>query len=316
MDVVEPPPRLDETAPIFVKYTEHKCTDHSPGPARHPYCELNVLLRGEVMAMVESEESPRLVNDILLLGPGVPHWGRVTKFPHRTITVYFLPSALLEFGNPHVSVSILRRFTSPRTLEQRLIRLPLALHRILVRGLQEMLAEFRSRGFGWELRTAAILFAEIVRFMRWEETHRPARVEEAEDLEWRPVVQALRHLRENYAEQVYAADVARSAGVSETRLKLVFRRTVGMPWVKYLQIYRIHRAALLLCEGGVNITEIALAVGFESPSHFNATFRAVMGEAPSEYLLRRHGRQPASMRRIRAARPNGLAESAATNQPS
>ena len=81
-----------------------------------------------------------------------------------------------------------------------------------------------------------------------------------------------------------------------------------MPWVKYLQIYRIHRAALLLCEGGVNITEIALAVGFESPSHFNATFRAVMGEAPSEYLLRRHGRQPASMRRIRAARPNGLAE--------
>jgi AraC-like DNA-binding protein len=94
---------------------------------------------------------------------------------------------------------------------------------------------------------------------------------------------ALRYLRDHYTKQIYAKDVSEASGVSETRLKTIFRNALGMPWVKYLQIYRSHRAALLLCEGRLNVTEIAYNVGFESLSHFNATFRSVMGVSPSEY---------------------------------
>ena len=303
MDVDELGPRLSDALPIFVKLSEQKTAAEAPGPARHPYCELNVVLKGEGIAMVEGEETRRAVNDVMLLGPGVPHWGKVTKFPHRAITVYFLPSALLEFCNPHVSVRILRRFSAPRSLGERLVRLPPAMHRALVRGLNEIKEEFRTRGFGWELRAGAILFSEIVRLMRWEASRGAKFSEEAADVDWRPVVQALRYLRENYSEQVYAADVAHAACISETRLKLVFRRAVGMPWVKYLQIYRTHRAALLLCEGKMNVTEVALSVGFESLSHFNSTFRAIMGQTPSKYAQQRHhlkrGRAPRSLRRRR-----------------
>lgn len=303
MDVDDLGPRLSDALPIFVKLSEQKTAAEAPGPARHPYCELNVVLKGEGIAMVEGEETRRAVNDVMLLGPGVPHWGKVTKYPHRAITVYFLPSALLEFCNPHVSVSILRRFSAPRNLGERLVRLPPVVHRALVRGLTEICEEFRTRGFGWELRVGAILFSEIVRLMRWEASRGAKFGEETADVDWRPVVQALRYLRENYSEQVYAVDVAQAAGISETRLKLVFRRAVGMPWVKYLQIYRTHRAALLLCEGKLNVTEVALSVGFESLSHFNSTFRAIMGQTPSKYAQQRHqqqrGRASRSLRRRR-----------------
>lgn len=290
-------PHLSDATPIFVKLFEQKTAAEAPGPARHPYCEINVALKGEGITMVEGEETRRTVNDVLLLGPGVPHWGKVTKYPHRAITVYFLPSALLEFCNPQVSVSILRRFSSSRTLGERLVRLPPAMHRALVRGLSEIHEEFRSRGFGWELRVGAILFSEIVRLMRWEASRGARFGEDTADVDWRPVVQALRYLRENYADQVYAADVAQAAGISETRLKLVFRRAVGMPWVKYLQIYRTHRAALLLCEGKMNVTEVALHVGFESLSHFNSTFRSIMGQTPSKYAQQNHRRQKGRAKR-------------------
>jgi AraC-like DNA-binding protein len=301
MDVDELGPQLSDTSPIYVKLSQQKSPAEAPGPARHPYCELNVVLRGEGIAMVEGEETRRAVNDIMLLGPGIPHWGKVTKYPHRAITVYFLPSALLEFCNPHVSVSILRRFSAPRSLGERMVRLPPAMHRRLVRSLRDIDNEFRRRAFGWELRAGAILFSEIVSLMRWEASRGSGHSGDAADVDWRPVVQALRYLRENYADQVYAADVAKAAGVSETRLKLVFRRALGMPWVKYLQIYRTHRAALMLCEGRMNVTEVALNVGFESLSHFNSTFRSIMGQTPSQYAQQRHqlsrGRRPRASRR-------------------
>src|SRR5690606_24507932 len=37
-----------------------------------------------------------------------------------------------------------------------------------------------------------------------------------------------------------------------------------------------------------NVTQTAAAIGFESLSHFNATFRSYMGVTPGTYLKRQH----------------------------
>ncbi len=152
-----------------------------------------------------------------------------------------------------------------------------------------MLKEFQTREFGWELRSGAILFTEIIRLMRWAASRGRLIGEGGDDVDWKPVVLALRYLREHYTTQIYAKDVAEAAGISETRLKMIFRNALGMPWVKYLQIYRSHRSALLLCDGKLNVTEIAYSVGFESLRHFNLTFRAAMGVSPSEYEKKMRG---------------------------
>ena len=52
----------------------------------------------------------------------------------------------------------------------------------------------------------------------------------------------------------------------------------------YLQGYRIHRAAALLSEGRLNVTEAALEVGFDSLSHFNETFHSFMGVSPKSFV--------------------------------
>ena len=79
--------------------------------------------------------------------------------------------------------------------------------------------------------------------------------------------------------------------MSESRLKALFHDVLGMPWSRYLQGYRIHRAAALLSEPGHNILEAAMAVGFESLSDFNATFRSVMGVSPSIYAKKAGGKR-------------------------
>ena len=61
---------------------------------------------------------------------------------------------------------------------------------------------------------------------------------------------------------------------------------VGMPPYRYLISLRIARAAHLLRESDLTVTQILHRVGFHSPSHFTTTFRRHMGMSPTDYRRR------------------------------
>lgn len=288
LDVTESRQPLSETSPIWIRHGEIHTGPPVPQPERHPYCEFGIVLEGEGVSMVEREEAERWPGDLFLAGPGVPHWGRITKYPLRFITIFFLPSIVVEMGPQSDGPRILSRFTARQSLAERLVRPPPALLRRLTELLQEAVAEFEHKRFGREIRLRSLLMEALVPLLRWEESEGRNIGAEHLELDWRPILRTLQYLREHYTEPIYAKNVARAAGMSESRLKILFQNALGMSWVKYLQGYRIHRAAALLGEAGHNVTEAALAVGFESLSHFNATFRSFMGVSPSHYTQRDH----------------------------
>ena len=137
--------------------------------------------------------------------------------------------------------------------------------------------------FGRELRLRMLLMQQILELFEWEQKTGRKVVDTEVEFDWDPVNKALQYLREHFSEPVYARNLARAAGVSHSRLKVLFHDALGMPWVKYLRGLRVHRAAAFLCQGGLTVTEAALAAGFESQSHFNATFRSFMGVSPTAY---------------------------------
>jgi AraC family transcriptional regulator len=61
---------------------------------------------------------------------------------------------------------------------------------------------------------------------------------------------------------------------------------VGMPPYRYLINLRIQRAAQLLRESDLTVTQILHRAGFHSPSHFTTTFRRHMGLSPTAYRRR------------------------------
>jgi AraC-like DNA-binding protein len=77
-------------------------------------------------------------------------------------------------------------------------------------------------------------------------------------------------------------DIARAAGASPAYLTDAFRRYEGMPIARYQMRLRLARALVLL-EGGEELTGVALDLGFSSHSHFTAAFRATFGVPPSVY---------------------------------
>ncbi len=94
-----------------------------------------------------------------------------------------------------------------------------------------------------------------------------------------------------------ASDMARAAGTSVSRLYKLFRAHRGTTPTDVLTRIRVQAACQRLDETVQPITQIALEVGFQSLSAFNANFRRVMQTSPIEYR-RSHARSaPSTVRR-------------------
>lgn len=70
--------------------------------------------------------------------------------------------------------------------------------------------------------------------------------------------------------------MADMVSLSESRLSHLFREQVGMPLKSYIQFHQMQKAFFALLSGK-NITEAAMLANFDSPSHFAAVAKRMMG---------------------------------------
>lgn len=93
---------------------------------------------------------------------------------------------------------------------------------------------------------------------------------------------ARRAMHEQAGQRCSLAEVAERVGVTPSYLTQEFKRSMGMPLYQYQLRLRMTRALLELprCQ---DITELALALGFSSHSHFTAAFKSFFGATPSAY---------------------------------
>ncbi len=76
---------------------------------------------------------------------------------------------------------------------------------------------------------------------------------------------------------------SRSVGASERTIIRLFPEETGLTFSRWKQQARLMAAVRLLAEGKP-VTDIALELGYESPSAFSAMFRRALGMTPTEYF--------------------------------
>lgn len=241
-------------------------------------------LEGRSLEFVGEEQAEMKPGDLLLISPGTPHYAMRLSYPGRNVVVYFLPGLLLQLGPNGDGARILSRFTACQSLRDRRVRLSPSLRKALQPRFEEMIRESNQPKSGSELRLRAVLMEMLVELIRWEERKGRPIPAAQRTTDWKPIEKALHFLQEHYAEPVYADQLAVEAGVSVSRLRITFREVMGMPWVHFLQAYRVHQACVLLNETDRRVTEVAFKVGFDSLSHFNTAFHHFAGMSPSDYV--------------------------------
>jgi two-component system response regulator YesN len=97
------------------------------------------------------------------------------------------------------------------------------------------------------------------------------------------VASAMSYVESNYVEQLRMSTVAKLCNLSPFQFSRSFKREHGLTFRDYMVKMRIQRAAQLMTESRMSVTDAAFQVGFNDCSYFARMFRRELGVCPSVY---------------------------------
>lgn len=86
--------------------------------------------------------------------------------------------------------------------------------------------------------------------------------------------------------------LARDVGCAPPYLSRLVKQETGKTLLLHLRALRVEKAAEILSAQDLNVTEVALEVGYQSLSHFSKAFAQEKGITPSQFLKRQKGVEP------------------------
>ncbi len=97
------------------------------------------------------------------------------------------------------------------------------------------------------------------------------------------ILEAVRAMEAHVAEPLDLDALAAVANLSPRQLNRLFTDKLGRSTMRYYRDLRLDKAQSLLRNSSLSLTEIALACGFASSSHFSRAYAGSFGQPPSAY---------------------------------
>lgn len=91
------------------------------------------------------------------------------------------------------------------------------------------------------------------------------------------------YINDNFMKDITIGDLAKLSNLSNDYLIRVFTKYAHQTPINYVNSIRLHKAAQLLTNRDLSISEIALTVGFNNISYFSKIFKREYHSSPSDY---------------------------------
>lgn len=97
------------------------------------------------------------------------------------------------------------------------------------------------------------------------------------------IAKIMRYINKNIDNEITVEELANMACLTTPYLIRIFKRTLGISPLQYINKKKIEKAQLLLITGSMTIKEVAYSLGYNDHSYFNRIFRKTCGKTPLEY---------------------------------
>jgi AraC-like DNA-binding protein/ligand-binding sensor protein len=94
---------------------------------------------------------------------------------------------------------------------------------------------------------------------------------------------AERYIWGNYTRKISLQEIAEASGLSAPYFSTIFKEEMGENLSNYLNRLRVEKAATMLAETELTLSEIAAACGFEDQSWFSKIFKSFTSLSPGKY---------------------------------
>ncbi len=92
-----------------------------------------------------------------------------------------------------------------------------------------------------------------------------------------------RYIIEHCDSDITREEIAHHVFLSPDYVSKIFKAQTGCFLKDYINEQKIERAKELLCKGSMNVSEVAMAAGFDNFSYFSTLFKKCTGHSPSQY---------------------------------
>ncbi|MGK9250700.1 MULTISPECIES: AraC family transcriptional regulator [Paenibacillus] len=139
---------------------------------------------------------------------------------------------------------------------------------------------FLVRTFAAEEEAQLILKQMMIHLLRAD--RQPVLERKASNQLTEAIQEIANYIRQNPGISHRVEDLAGRAGLSPRYFSIKFKEIIGTPVQTYMIRTRIERAQHLLMHGGLNVTEVADALGYRDIFFFSRQFKQYTGRSPSE----------------------------------
>lgn len=277
---------LDINFPVIFRNASMTKTD---GFSCHWHKEIELLYfySGEAIIKCNLKDMPAKKGDLIVINSNELHQGSCVIEPALYHCILFDTSLLENLRMDACEVKYLNAINQNRIIFQNRVQND----RKVAEYINEFINEMDKKKTGYELAVKAAIYNLIVRLLRnyvkvtLSQNEYNIRVRNLKKFNI-----VFEYIEEHFNEKISIDGLCRMVNLSRCYFCRAFKNMTGKSLSNYINQVRVNKAAAMLEKGTVNVTEAALACGFEDVNYFSRVFKSVKNVSPSSIL-----KKPASM---------------------
>ncbi|SFM88072.1 AraC-type DNA-binding protein [Chitinophaga sp. YR627] len=192
-----------------------------------------------------------------------------------------------------VHVDYLRALLQPKT-ENTFLQVilagtqPFLFEEILSPGIQDIAAAIvmadppkELQEYYYKIKAEELIYLLLVELLKRQDTS----MQKLNAADIRKILEVKTSILSNIETPPVIADLVKLSGMSESKLKRLFKQIFGNSIFNYYQAFRMKEAAYLIKEEKISVSEAGYRLGFSNLSHFTRLFETHIGVKPKKYSL-------------------------------
>lgn len=252
----------------------------------HYYIELLYCVSGKAQVFISGDNYDFNVGDMVLINSREVHsvYG-ISEDVVEYIVIKFDPNILYSTSITVFESKYVFPFTSSNSTHQKIFTNNEIKDTSIPKLIHEILMENTKKSYGYELSIRNNIGGVFLIILRnWYDKGLDLNITtNINDKALKRLQKIFDYVDKNYMNSISAESVAFTSDMSYSYFSRFFKASVGKSFSKYLNYVRITEAEKLLLSTNLNITEIALEIGFTSSSYFIQQFEHYKILSPKQF---------------------------------